>query len=209
MLRSFLLRGLNNMLLILHNQYTSFLAGAGLSKEFFALVVQGSSAVKQSKTSQQASISTSEIRLDLIRLKALTSDSSLCKSTPHKLYISESGEQLAIVILEGKSVKCLRLPAPKIYGVEKGKASKLPPMLNLKGREQVNLDRGLKSGAMLLPSGLINDLEKETQQALSASAYVITDSGFAFANFVAKIEPLIEEDKGQAGMARTTFIVVD
>ena len=59
------MRGINNMILIMHNQYTSFLASAGLSKDLFALIVKGSSAVvERPRGSVKTTIMQSEIRLD-------------------------------------------------------------------------------------------------------------------------------------------------
>ena len=43
---------------------------------------------------------------------------------------------------------------------------------------------------------------------MKASPYVLSDEGFDLATFVSKVEPLIEADKDQAALARTSFIVV-
>ena len=44
LLRNYLIRGFNNMILILHSSYMRFMAKAGLSKEFFAFFLSNASA---------------------------------------------------------------------------------------------------------------------------------------------------------------------
>ena len=44
---------------------------------------------------------------------------------------------------------------------------------------------------------------------LSSVSYVMTGPDFSFANYVTKLEKLIETDSNFAKLARTSFIVVD
>ena len=53
-----------------------------------------------------------------MRMKALSSDTSLKKSTPHKLLLSESRTSAFVMVQEGETVKYLRVQTPKYLGFE-------------------------------------------------------------------------------------------
>ena len=64
-LRGYIVRGINNMVQILHNKYLQMLQEAGLSREIFAYIVQSASAVlERSKDAIQSTIIQSEIKID-------------------------------------------------------------------------------------------------------------------------------------------------
>jgi hypothetical protein len=74
-----------------------------------------------------------------MRIKALTSDNSLRKSTPHKLFLGESRKTAFVMIQEGETVKYLRVETEKYLGFEENtlKSAKVFP---LKACAQINTD---------------------------------------------------------------------
>ena len=209
-LRNYIVRAINNMIQILHNQYTSFLAASGISRDLFALVLEGSSQDTQRKISKiETTMTLCELRLDQMRLKGLTSDSSLIKSTPHKFQIGSTPDDVMIIIEESKSAKCMKLRPLKFCGFEQDKIVKLP-VTTLKVASQIDLKRTSKNSILLLDGESLNARDKQTQKALAAVTYVITDSKFNFPNFVTMLEAADENDKAmKKSIANTSFIMVN
>ena len=82
----------------------------GLSKNLLAFIVKGAStAVTLQKDAIKTTVTQAEIKVDQMRLLALTSDISLKKSTPHKLYFGESRESSLVMIQEDTKFKYYRL----------------------------------------------------------------------------------------------------
>ena len=142
-----------------------------------------------------------------MRIQGLTTETSLTKTTPHKLYVPESGENAVVLVQEDKHVKCQRLALQKVYGFEQGKV-KVPGGLLLKDRTQINTDKGSKRAVLLLDSASLSNMDKETKQAVKTATYVMTDSDFSIQAYVAQIESLIEQDKDNGQFARSSFLVV-
>ena len=132
LLRNYLIRGFNNILMILHSQYMTFLAEAGLSKEFFSFFLKGASAeVEVPEETAKTTINQCEIRLDQMRVQGLTTETSITKATPHHIYVPKSAENALFLVQGSKHAICQRLPIRKILGNEYGK-SKVPSELVLK-----------------------------------------------------------------------------
>ena len=75
------------------------LGDAGLRKEIIAYIVKSASVGPiRSKDAIKTTIIQSEIKVDQMRIKALTSDSSLRRSTPHKLFLSDTRETGFVMI---------------------------------------------------------------------------------------------------------------
>ena len=81
LLRNYIIRGFDNMIKILHSKYILFLSENGLSKDLFACIVKSASASLkiQKDFVQTTTITQSEIKLDHIKLRALTSFNFLQK----------------------------------------------------------------------------------------------------------------------------------
>lgn len=112
LLRNYIIRGVNNMIAILHNKYLQFLGEAGLSQDLVAFIIEGAGAGVAKTLPRDAvrtTITRSEIKVDQMRAKALTSNSSLKKSTPHKLCLGPSRESALVMIQEDRTVKFLRV----------------------------------------------------------------------------------------------------
>ena len=69
-----------------------------------------------------------------MRIKALSSDISLKKSTLHKLCLGESRSSALVMIQEGETVRYLRISTPKYLGFEET-ALKTAKMMPLKARD--------------------------------------------------------------------------
>ena len=86
-----------------------------------------------------------------MRIKALTSDCSLRKSVPHKLYLGESRESAFVVVQQDKTIKYLRVPVSKFLGFDEN-ALKALRQLPLKSRDQVNQAEAQKKVLVALDS---------------------------------------------------------
>ena len=65
----------------------------------------------------------------------------------------------------------------------------------MKDCEQLNREKVSKYAILLLDSASLGAFDKETQKLLSSVNYVMTDSGFSFSDYMAKLERLVEADK--------------
>ena len=64
---------------------------------------------------------------------------------------------------------------------------------------------------MLVPlnsSSLQTLSDKTVLEILKTTMYVLTDTNFSFEAFIAKIEPMIEQDASNVALAQTSFILV-
>lgn len=90
-MNTFIVRGFNNMVEIMHSKYIQFLNEAGLGKDLFSLIMKNaSSQIVLHKDATKTTLTQSEIKIDQMRIKALTSNKSLRKATPHNMVFSES-----------------------------------------------------------------------------------------------------------------------
>ena len=80
-LRNYIIRGFDSMIRSLHSQYVAFLATNGLSKDLLACIVKGACESLTDKN-EKKSIAQTEIKLDLLRQKALSSVQSLKARLP-------------------------------------------------------------------------------------------------------------------------------
>ena len=87
------------MVQIMHNKYVQFLRENGVSSSILDFIVKGASSKSELPSDvMKTTITQAEIKLDQMRMKALTSDTSLKKSTPHKFYLSESRASAFVMI---------------------------------------------------------------------------------------------------------------
>ena len=210
LLRGYIIRGFDNMVQILHSKYITLLKEAGVGKDLVSLIVQGASQeVTRPKGAVRTTLTQSEIKLDQMRMRALTSDSSsLRKSTLHSLYFGNDRESALLVLQEDKKVKCLRVATCSYIGFEEAtlKATKKLP---LKVSRQINVGAASQKVLLVLDSeSMMNMASKEVRDVVKTANFVLTDDGFSLATFVAKIEPMVEEDKTLAQLAKTAFVLV-
>ena len=207
-LRNYIIRGFNNMILIQHNKYIQFLNEIGLSKDLLSFIVKGASTiVTLPKDTVKTTITQAEIKVDQMRLRALTTDISLMKSTPHKFYFGDSKKSALIMIQEDTNFKYYRLTTPKYIGFEES-TLKTMKMCTLKAFAQINVEQPSNNSIVMISSDELHSLQKSTMKVVKASPYVITDDRFSLATFVEKIQPVLEADNEWTTLAKTGFIVI-
>ena len=145
------------MIAILHNKYLQFLGEAGLSQDLVAFIIEGAGAGVAKTLPRDAvrtTITRSEIKVDQMRSKALTSNSSLKKSTPHKLCMGPSRESALVMIQEDKTVKFLRVQTSKYLAFDPAVLKALTAC-PLKVGDQINVDEPAKKAIAIIPSSAL------------------------------------------------------
>jgi len=92
-----------------------------------------------------------------MRLRALTTDISLMKSTPHKFYFGDSKKSALIMIQEDTNFKYYRLTTPKYIGFEES-TLKTMKMCTLKAFAQINVEQPSNNSIVMISSDELHSL---------------------------------------------------
>lgn len=145
-----------------------------------------------------------------MRMKALTTDTSLRKSTPHKLILGDSKQTGFVMIQEGETIKYLRISTAGFPGFEDS-TLKSQKVFALKACQQVNTSLKSIKSMVVLESEKLAALggDKEVLKIVRTCQFVLTDTNFNFEAFVNMVEPIIEQDADNLALAQTSFVLVD
>lgn len=102
-----------------------------------------------------------EIKIDQMRMKALTTDTSLLKSTMHKIYFSQSRKTAFVALEEDPDVKYIRVDILKYAGFDLASLKTMKSMA-IKDRTQVNVDSSAKNNLVLIASDTLLSMDKAT-----------------------------------------------
>ena len=146
-----------------------------------------------------------------MRIKALTSDSTLQKVLTRKLHFGQSHKTCLLMqqAEEGSDVIFHRMPLSGFLGFPEKQLDSLKLCTVIAG-SQINVDESssAKLSMVAISSDALREMSAETLKVVKVASMVLTDERFSLKGFIEKVEPIIRQSPDLFALANIQFVLV-